>query len=152
MPDTTAPDVTDLLPREAVRLGLAPTDRDDAVRQVGQVLVDTGRVDPAYIDAMHEREAMISSALGEGFAIPHGTDEGRVHIHRAGLAFLQFPDGITWEDEQVFVAIGIAAASDEHLTVMATLAKVLVDPGAAERLRTTSDPDEVLALLAPAPD
>lgn len=151
MPEATAPDVTTLLPREAVRLGLPSTDRDDAVRQVGQVLVDTGRVDPAYIGAMHEREAMISSALGEGFAIPHGTDEGRAHIRRAGLAFLQFPDGITWEDEEVFVAIGIAAASDEHLTVMATLARVLVDPAAAERLRTTDDPDEVLALLAPTP-
>ena len=148
MPDTAA-DPTTLLPREAVHLGLATTDRDDAVRRVGQVLVDTGRVVPAYIDAMHEREAMISSALGEGLAIPHGTDEGRVHIVRAGIAFLQFPDGIEWEDETVYVAIGIAAAADEHLSVMATLAKVLVDPEAGERLRTTDDVDEVLTLLAP---
>lgn len=148
MPDATAVPST-LLPREAIHLGLPSTDRDDAVRQVGQALVATGAVTPAYVDAMHEREAMISSALGAGFAIPHGTDEGRAHILRAGLCVLQFPDGIDWEDEEVFVAIGLAAAADEHLSVMARLAQVLIDEDAAHRLRTTDDPDEVLALLTP---
>lgn len=147
VPDTT--DVTTLLPREGVHLGLASTDRDAAVRRAGQALVDLGAVEPAYVDAMHEREAMVSSFVGEGFAIPHGTNDARSLVKRASLAFLQFPDGIDWEGQEVRVAVAIAAAEDEHMAVMARLAQVLLDPDAAERLRTTTDPDEVLALLAP---
>lgn len=151
MSDTTT-DTTSLLPREGVLLGLAPTDRDAVVRRAGQVLVDIGAVDPAYIPAMHEREAMVSSYVGEGFAIPHGTDEGRALVRRAGLAFLQYPDGVDWDGQTVHVAIGIAAAEGEHMGVMSRLAQILMEPDTAERLRTTSDPGEVLALLAPPTD
>lgn len=148
MPDTTA-DVTSLLPRAGVRLGLATTDRDDAVRQAGAVLVELGAVQPDYVATMHEREAMVSSFVGEGVAIPHGTDAGRAMVHRAALAFLQFPDGVDWDGQDVRIAIAIAAAEDEHMTVMARLAQVLLEPATIDRLRTTTDPDEVLALLAP---
>lgn len=151
MPDTTS-DATSLLPREGVLLGLATTDRDDAVRRAGQALVDIGAVEPDYVAAMHEREAMVSSYVGEGFAIPHGTDEGRALVRRASLAFLQFPDGVDWGGQTAYVAIGIAAAENEHMGVMSRLAQVLLEPETAERLRTTTDPDEVLALLAPSDD
>ena len=147
MPDSV--DVTSLLSRDAVRLGLPSTDRADAVRQAGQVLVEIGAVQPAYADAMQEREAMVSSYVGEGFAIPHGTNEARSLVTRAAFAFLQYPDGVDWDGQVARVAIAIAATEDEHMTVMARLAQLLLDPDAAERLRTTDDPDEVLALLAP---
>jgi len=150
MPDTTS-DTTPLLLREGVLLGLATTDRTDAVRQAGQVLVDIDAVEPAYVDSMHEREAMVSSFVGEGFAIPHGTDEGRALVRRASLAFLQFPEGVDWAGQTAYVAIAIAAAEDEHMGVMSRLAQVLLEPDTAERLRTTDDPEEVLALLAPDP-
>lgn len=147
VPDTTA-DVTSLLPREGVLLGLATTDRDDAVRRAGQLLLDLGAVEDGYLDAMHEREAMVSSYVGEGFAIPHGTNEARGLVRRACLGFLQYPDGVDWDGQTVHVAVAIAAAEDEHMAVMSRLAQVLLDPDAAQRLRTTDDPDEVLALLA----
>ncbi len=143
------PDPADLLPRSGIRLGLAATDRDDVVRQAGQLLVDLGAVDPGYAATMVQREAMVSSYVGEGFAIPHGTDEGRAMVRRPTMAFLQFPDGIDWEGQTAHVAIPIAAAEGEHMAVMSRLAQVLMDPDAADRLRTTDDPDEVLALLAP---
>ncbi|HUG84904.1 MAG TPA: PTS sugar transporter subunit IIA, partial [Euzebya sp.] len=145
------PDPADLLPRAGILLGLAPTDRDDAVRRAGQLLIDLGAVDPDYAATMIQREAMVSSYVGEGFALPHGTDEGRAMVRRATMAFLQFPDGIDWDGQTAHVAIPIAAAEGEHMAVMSRLAQILLDPDAAERLRTTDDPDEVLALLAPQP-
>ena len=144
MPDT---DLAALLPREAVHLGLAPADRDDVVRRAGELLVELGNVEPGYVATMHEREAMVSSFVGAGVAIPHGTNEGRELVTRAGLVFLQFPDGVDWDGQTAHVAIGIAAAEDEHLTVMARLAQVLLDPETAERLHTTDDVDEVLRIL-----
>jgi mannitol/fructose-specific phosphotransferase system IIA component len=132
-------------------LGVVARDRADAIDQAGKVLVETGAVEQPYVDAMHEREGVMSSYMGEGFALPHGTDESRVHVRRAAVAFLQFAEPVVWDDDEAaLAALAVAARSDEHVGVLATLARVLVDEEKAERLRTTDDPDEVLALLAPA--
>ena len=136
-----------LLPRDGIRLGLQASDRFDAVRQSGQVLVEIGAVEPPYIDAMLERERQISTSLGEGFAIPHGTDESRRWIHETMLSFLQFPDGVEWDDDDVIVCVGIAAVGDEHVGVLASLARVLMVPEHAARLRSAERPEEVLSLL-----
>ena len=140
--------MSELLPRDAVRLGLRASDRFDAVRQSGQVLVEIGAVEPPYVDAMLERELQISTSLGEGFAIPHGTNESRQWIRETRLAFLQFPNGVDWGDDNVIVCVGIAAVGDEHVSLLARLAEVLVIPEQAVRLRSAEQIDDVLAILA----
>ena len=137
-----------LLPPSGIRLGLTASDRFDAVRQSGQVLVEIGAVEPPYVDAMLERERSISTSLGEGFAIPHGTDESRRYIRETMLAFLQFPDGVAWDDDDVIVCVGIAAVGDEHVGVLANLARILTVPESAARLRAAERPEDVLAILA----
>lgn len=141
-------ETSELLTADAIRLGCTAADRFDAVRQAGELLVTIGAVQPAYADAMQERELSLSSFVGEGFAIPHGTDEARALVHRAALAFLQFPDGIDWDGQDVRACVAIAATADEHVGVMGQLARVLMDPDQAAELRTTDEPDRVLALLA----
>lgn len=141
-------DAASLLTAAGIRLGLALTDRETAIRQAGALLVEIGAVEPAYVDAMLEREGKMSSFVGEGFAIPHGTDESRTFIRRPALVFLQFPEGIDWDGQQARAVIGIAARSDEHLAVMSKLAMILLDPDAAEQLRSTEDVDDIVALLA----
>lgn len=136
-----------MLGAEAVRLGLEAVDKEDALRQCGAVLVEIGAAGPAYADAILEREQSVSTYMGEGFAIPHGTDASREHINRAALAFLQFPAGVDWGGHECFVCIAIASRSDEHIGILQSLAMVLADPAAAQRLRDTTDVDEVLALL-----
>jgi PTS system mannitol-specific IIA component len=136
-----------LLPREGIRLGLQASDRFDAVRRAGEVLVEIGAVEPPYVDAMLERERSISTSMGEGFAIPHGTDESRRWIRETMLSFLQFPDGVTWDDDEVIVCVGIAAVGDEHVGVLANLARVLVVPDQAARLRSAERIEDVLSVL-----
>jgi mannitol PTS system EIIA component len=75
-------------------------------------------------------------------------DEARALVHRAALAFLQFPDGIDWDGQDVRACVAIAATADERVGVMGQLARVLMDPDQAAELRTTDAPDRVLALLA----
>jgi mannitol/fructose-specific phosphotransferase system IIA component len=145
-----SPDASGVLGRDAVRLGLSATDKEDALRQCGAVLVEIGAADSAYADAILEREQSVSTYMGEGFAIPHGTDASREHIHRAALAFLQFPDGVDWNGRTCQVAIAIASKSDEHIGILQSLAMVLSDQESAQRLRETSSVDEVLELLAAA--
>ncbi len=138
-----------LLPAEAVRLGLHADDAQDALRQCGAVLVEIGATGAAYADAMLEREQAVSTYMGLGFAIPHGTEASRAHINRAALAFLQFPDGVDWNGRRCHVCIAIASRSEQHLDILQELATVLSDPEPARRLRETPSVDEVLALLTP---
>jgi mannitol/fructose-specific phosphotransferase system IIA component len=137
----------EMLPHDAVRLGLRASDRFDAVRQSGNVLVEIGAVEEPYVEAMLERERNLSTSLGEGFAIPHGTDDSRRWIRETKLAFLQFPDGVDWGDDTVRVCVAIAAVGDEHVGVLARLANVLVVPEQAARLRDAERIEDVLAIL-----
>lgn len=137
----------DLLTTDGVRLGLQATDRYDAVRQAGELLVELGAVDPGYVEAMDERERILSSYVGEGFALPHGTDAARSLVRHATVAFLQYPDGVDWDGQDVRACIAIAAKENEHVTVMSGLAKVLLDAEQAEALRTATDPQVVLDLI-----
>ncbi|MEU3015941.1 MULTISPECIES: PTS sugar transporter subunit IIA [unclassified Nocardiopsis] len=140
---------TDLsLSADAVRLGATARDRADAIDQCGALLVELGAVEPGYVPAMHEREASIPTFVGEGVAIPHGTDASRSMVKRTALAVIQFPEGVDWGGPTVHVAIGIAASGSEHLQVLSSLAGVLTDPDRAARLRAATGVDDVLELLA----
>jgi len=137
----------ELLAADAVRLGLRASDRFDAVRQAGDLLVAIGAVEAPYVEAMLERERQISTSLGEGFAIPHGTDESRRWIRQTKLVFLQFPEGVDWGDDTVRVCVGIAAVGDEHVGLLARLAEVLIVPEQAARLRDAERIEDVLGIL-----
>ena len=119
----------------------------DAVRQAGDVLVEIGAVEAPYVEAMLERERQISTSMGEGFAIPHGTDESRRWIRETRLVYLQFPDGVDWGDDTVTVCVGIAAVGDEHVGLLARLAQILVVPEQAAGLRSAERVEDVLAIL-----
>ncbi|MER3469731.1 MAG: PTS sugar transporter subunit IIA [Thermoflexus sp.] len=138
----------DLLSPSAVRLNCKAADRFEAVRQAGDVLVEIGAVDPPYVDAMLERERQISTYVGEGFALPHGTDAGRIWIRRPALAYLRFPEGVDWGGEWVFVCLALAVPGEEHLGVLSRLAQILMDPQAAAQLREATQVEEVLQLLS----
>ncbi|MHA6509837.1 PTS mannitol transporter subunit IICBA [Tessaracoccus sp. Y1736] len=138
-----------ILPRQNIRLGLTATGKDDAIRQAGQVLVTSGAAEPAYIDGMLARELQTTTFLGQGVAIPHGTNEARAHINSAALGFLQYPEGIDWDGNTVNVVIPIASNSDEHVKLLAALATTLSDKERAARLRSATSVDEVIDLLTP---
>jgi mannitol/fructose-specific phosphotransferase system IIA component len=140
---------TGVLAREAIRLAQHADDKWDALRQSGALLEEIGAVEKGYAAAILEREGQISTYMGEGVSIPHGTDAARALVRRTALGFLQFPDGVDWDGETVFLCIPIAASGDEHVGVLSTLAEVLVDGDSAAILREATDIETVLALLNP---
>jgi len=145
----TPPPPTGVLAREAIRLAQRADDKWDALRQSGTLLEDLGVVDEGYAAAILERETQISTYMGEGVAIPHGTDAARALVRRTALGFLQYPDGVDWDGETVYLCIPIAASGDEHVGVLSALAEILVDDDSAAALRTATDVETVLALLNP---
>ncbi|MEV5709433.1 PTS sugar transporter subunit IIA [Actinoallomurus sp. NPDC052274] len=139
----------DLLDRAAVRLDAVAADRDDAIRQCGRTLFDVGAVDATYVEAMVERERSISTYVGEGVAIPHGTLAGKDAVRHDALCVLRFPAGVDWDGNHVVLCVGIAAKGDGHVRLLSELAQILLDPDKARALRETTDVDEVLRLLQP---
>lgn len=141
-----------LLVPGAIRLAERAADKNEAVRLCGQVLVETGAVEAAYVPAMLEREASVSTYIGEGVAIPHATLAGKEAVLRDALCFVRFPDGVDWDGARVEVCIGIAAKGDGHVDILAQLAEILLDEDRAAGLRAADTPAAVLTLLTPAPD
>jgi PTS system mannitol-specific IIA component len=138
-----------LLERRAVRLTEHAADRQEAVRRCGETLVEIGAVRPAYTETMLDRERSISTYVGEGVAIPHGTLEGKLAVLRDALAVLRFPDGVDWGGQPVYVCVAIAAQGDGHIALLSQLAEILLDPDRARALREATEIDEVLRLLEP---
>lgn len=142
----------DLLDRRAIRLAESAADRDEAIRRCGETLVEVGAVEPAYVDAMLAREQSVSTYVGEGVAIPHGTLAAKEVVRRDALAFVRFPGGVDWDGFEVTVAIGIAARGNGHVAILSELAQILLDPDRAAALRAAESADDVLRLLSPQDD
>jgi PTS system mannitol-specific IIA component len=136
-----------LLEPRAIRLDERASDRDDAIRRCGGVLVEIGAVDPAYVEGMLLRERSISTYVGEGVAIPHSTVEAKTAVRRDALAVLRFADGVDWDGQPVTVCVAIAAVGDGHVDILAELAQILLDPERARQLREATDADRVIRLL-----
>ena len=137
----------DVLSRSAVQVGGTAATQREAIEKVGGVLVAEGLVTPAYVEAMHAREAIVSTYLGNGIALPHGTNDAQDAVRRTGLAVIQFPAGVPWGDEPARLVIGLAATSDEHIAILSRLAGILDDAKLCERLGRSTDPDEIHAAL-----
>lgn len=146
--EETQKPLTDLLAPASIRLDAKAADRDDAIRQAGAALVEAGAVDPSYVDAMLERENSVSTFVGEGVAIPHGTLAGKDAVTDDAIVVLRFPDGVDWDGNPVSVAVGIAAKGNGHIALLSQLATVLLDPEKAAALRGATTPDQVYELLA----
>ncbi|MFP1784338.1 PTS mannitol transporter subunit IICBA [Lonsdalea quercina] len=132
-------------------LNLQADSKEQAIRFAGEQLVAGGYVEPAYVEAMLEREAMTSTYLGESITVPHGTVEAKDRVLRTGVVICQYPQGVRFGSEPDDVArlvIGIAARNNEHVQVIARLTNALNDDGIIERLVETRSVQEMLVLLS----
>jgi PTS system mannitol-specific IIA component len=139
--------LTELLAEASIRLDASASDRDDAIRQAGAALMAVGAVDAAYIEAMIDRENSVSTFMGEGVAIPHGTLAAKDSVMSDALSLIKFPEGVDWDGNDVRLAFGIAAKGNGHIALLSQLATVLMDPDKAATLRAATTVAEVYALL-----
>ena len=127
-------------------------DKPAALALLGEVLVADGLVAPGYIEGLRAREAQGSTFLGQGIAIPHGTPETRDQVFSTGVRLMHFPAGVDWGNGQlVYLAIGIAARSDEHLRLLQLLTRALGEGDLSEALQKAQSPEAIIELLQGAP-
>ncbi len=136
-----------LLAAESIVLDATVESRDDAITRAGDLLVSVGAVDPAYVVAMHDRETSVSTYMGNGLAIPHGTNEAKPSIRRSAITFVRYTDPVDWNGKPARFVIGIAGAGDDHLKLLRRIAEVFVDADQVARLEAAQSAAQVLEVL-----
>ncbi len=136
------------LTRQNVQLHCQAGSKEEAIREVGRILVSGGYIASGYVESMMQREQQANTYLGNGIAIPHGMQKDRDLIYRTGVAVVQLRQDVEWNPGQsVRLVAGIAAKSDEHLSLLANLSDILDDPAMAQRLAETNEAAEIISGL-----
>ena len=137
-----------IIVKEGIVLGQLPETKEEAITKAGELLVKLGYVDESYIPAMLEREKLVSTYMGMGVAIPHGTSQAKDTVKKSGIVCLQYPQGVYFGSEKAQLIFGIAGVGDEHLEILANICTMLEDEKVLEELKTTKDADWVLSHLS----
>ncbi len=122
-------------------------DKHTAITAIAASLAEKGLVTQDYLSGLLAREQQSSTFLGNGIAIPHGTTDTRDLVQQTGVAIHHFPNGVDWGNGTVYVAIGIAAKSDEHLDILKQLTKILSEDGVEQALKQAQNPQDIINLL-----
>jgi phosphocarrier protein FPr len=135
-----------------IQMGRHAADKAQALAMLSEALVEGGLASADYLQGLQAREAQGSTFLGQGVAIPHGTPQTRDQVLRTGVRLIQFPEGVDWGDgQQVYLAIAIAAQSDEHLYLLQLLTRALGEGDLSQALRQAREPEHIVELLQGAP-
>ncbi|QKW50198.1 fructose-specific PTS transporter subunit EIIC [Streptomyces buecherae] len=143
--------------RDSVAGQLVATDRDGAIRELAALVARSGRVaDVAALErAALEREEQGTTGLGAEIAVPHAKTDA---VTAPVVGFARSAEGVEWGSldgtraRLIFmIAVPEAAAGDEHLRILARLARALTDAGFRARLRDAPDPTAIMEVLAEIP-
>ena len=145
-------ELTDILSEESVVVctGLK-TKREVLERLAQQAARLTGQDAGAVFEALSDREALGSTGLGNGIAIPHGKFSGLRGGVTAIFARLDQPVDFDAVDDQpvdlVMMLLAPLGAGADHLKALARVARVLRTESVVERLRASFDPKALYAAL-----
>ncbi|NNF53526.1 MAG: HPr family phosphocarrier protein [Acidimicrobiales bacterium] len=140
--------IKEVLPQSDVHLGLPSVSMNEAIEFVGGRLVERKVAEGGYVEGMKKREETVSTYLGNGVAMPHGTFEAKEFIKGTGIVVAQYPEGIDWGTGTAYLVIGLAADGDDHVQVLSTMAEVLQDEDLCSTLWTTTDADLLFNTLS----
>ena len=144
--------ITSLLQPESVRIGAQANNKDEAIAALVDLMCKRGNVadKAAYTDAVKAREALGSTALGEGIAIPHAKTAA---VSAPGLAAMTVPAGVDYDSpdgkpsDLLFLIAAPDTEANVHLEVLARLSALLMDPSFTDKLRSAQTAKEFCALI-----
>ncbi|HUC91053.1 MAG TPA: PTS sugar transporter subunit IIA [Paenibacillus sp.] len=133
--------------KDKVRLNVQVSDKNEAIRLAGQLLVDAGHVPQEYTDRMIERDTVGSTYLGNGVAMPHGTNESKSLIRSTGISILTVPGGVDWGGETAKLIIGLAAVGNDHMEILSNMAVLISDDDEMARILEAGSEEELLEIF-----
>lgn len=144
--------ITELLKRESIELDVAADSKEEAIDKLVSLMDAGGRLNDkaGYKEGILAREALGSTAIGEGIAIPHAKVEA---VKEPGLAAMVVRDGVDYEAfdgslaHLLFMIAAPAGGADVHLEALSRLSTLLMNPGFKENLIAAKDKDEFLKII-----
>ncbi|WP_338560577.1 PRD domain-containing protein [Erwinia sp. E_sp_B01_3] len=122
-----------------------PVTQAGLFRMLCQQLEQEGVVDNDFCDSVEEREAIVSTMLGEGIALPHSLG---LLARKTVVYTVLAPQGIAWGDETAYVIFLLAISKTEYEEAMAIydLFVTFMRERAMTRLRDSGDFDSFKAV------
>ena len=130
-----------------IKTGQASVSKEEAITAAGKLLHELGYVNESYIPTMLEREKTVSTYMGLGVAIPHGTSEAKDEVKKTGIVLLQYPEGVDFGDEKAYLVFGIAGIGNEHLDLLAKIGTVIEEEENLDKLKKATTPEEILKMF-----
>ena len=154
MKNSNSGGLSDLLAPAAINLNLASTDRDAVLGELVNQIPQLARQPEArqtLLRALHERERLHSTGIGDGIALPHARNALVGLVDQPIIVFGRHPKGIPYEaidgiPARLFFLL-IAPTVTQHLAILARLSRLLRDPKLRQSLLEAKSAEEVLARL-----
>lgn len=144
--------ITELLKAESIELGVEVSSKDDAINKLTGLMEAGGRLydRTGYKEGILAREALGSTAVGDGIAIPHAKVAA---VKEPGLAAITVPEGVDYDAfdgslaNLIFMIAAPAEGADVHLEALARLSTLLMTPNFKDNLIHASGKDEFLKII-----
>lgn len=145
------PSLSDLLTEDTVAIKASASDWKDAIRKSGELLVNTGAIEPRYIEAMikfcEEHQAYI--VIAQGVALPHARPEDGVKRMCLSLITLKVPIEFGHpRHDPVDLVITLGATDNRsHVKALGQLAEMLMDEEKLKVIRNAQTKRDVLKIM-----
>ncbi|GFE24087.1 PTS fructose transporter subunit IIABC [Streptomyces nigrescens] len=143
--------MSELITAELVDLDLSAETKDAAARSLAERMVTSGRVTDleGFLADIAAREAQMPTGLDGGIGIPHCRSE---HVTEPTLAFGRSASGIDFgapdgPADLIFLIAAPAGGDADHLSILSTLARHLMDETFTGALRSATEPERTAALI-----
>jgi len=145
--------LADLLSRKAIKIPLKGKNKTADIEELVDVLIDSGDIADrrTAVEAILKREALMSTGIGNGIAIPHGKADG---VRELVLAFGLSPKGIEFDslDGQpvhlCFLLLAAENVSGPHVRALARISRLLQHQEFRQALLRCKTPEQVVKAIA----
>jgi mannitol/fructose-specific phosphotransferase system IIA component (Ntr-type) len=140
--------LSEIVSPKNIRLNKSAENREEAIRLAGEVLIDNDVVENRYVDAMVDscNELGPYIVLVPGVAMPHARPE--CGANKVGISIVTLEKPIVFgneENDPVHTVIAIASDNNEnHIGIISSLSKFLMDSKRVELLRVAENPKEAI--------
>jgi len=144
-------ELADILSEESVIVCVGLKTKSEVLRQLAERAAQVTKGDVEQIfEALSDREALGSTGLGNGIAIPHGKLAGLNGV-TAVFARLETPIDFEAVDDQpvdlMMMLLAPVGAGADHLKALARVARLLRNEDTVEALRRAGGAEEIYAIL-----
>jgi fructose-specific phosphotransferase system IIA component len=148
-------EIMDFLSKKAIVTDIKSTKKEDVIRELVDALINAGEIEKRsrnkLIEALMTREALGSTAIGQGIAIPHAKSDS---VDKLVAAFGLSKKGVDFDSldgEPAYIFFLLVAPQDSagpHLKALARISRLLKDKYFRENLRASTDDKSIIKIIS----